>query len=163
MLCWFCSIREAESGHAFKYEMHSTVDAKKNESETKVAYNIREIIVPRCMDCHNRHIRVQFTSVLATIVAVILLAAVIASLANWSEVWIWGVGLGLSAGLLAGILAVRYYALKGIRSVRQAKVDFPEAIILREDGFKVGRQPRRLPKNYINDSESIEKDKEQTP
>ena len=78
------------------------------------------------------------------------MAAVLASLTGWTEAWLWGVGLGLATGLLAGLLAVRYYALKGIRSVRNAKADFPEAKNLRENGYKVGWRPKKLPENYFS-------------
>lgn len=150
MLCWFCSIREAESKHALDFKMHSVLNAKKDELETKVAYNVKQIIIPRCADCHSRHIRVRFTSIYSFFVTIVLLAAVLASLTGWTAAWLWGVGLGLATGLLAGLLAIRYYALKGIRSVRNAKTDFPEAKTLLESGYKVGWRPKKLPENYFS-------------
>ena len=58
---------------------------------------------------------------------------------------------------MAGLLAVRYYALKGIRSVRNAKADFPEAKTLLEKGYKVGRRPKRLPKNFFSSDKKVDK------
>lgn len=144
MKCWFCSIREAEVKNVLDLEMYGDVDATKVESETKVAYNVRHIAVPRCADCHSRHIR-SLTSIIMTVVLALSAAAAALSAAyGWLDGWVWGLWLGLSLGLAAAGLLVHYFALKGIKSIRQAKTVFPEVKDLLEKCYKFGRRPRNL-------------------
>ena len=144
MKCWFCSIREADEKHVLALEMYGDVDAKKTESETKVAYNLRHIEVPRCFDCHSRHVR-SFTAVIAALILVLsVAAATLAAVYVWLADWAWALWLGLSLGLLVAALLVRFFALLGIKSIKQAKTVYPEVKELLDKGYKFGRRPKSL-------------------
>jgi hypothetical protein len=122
--------------------MYGDVDAKKTSSETKIAYNVRHIDVPRCADCHSRHVIAFYALILAGAMALGLVAAilvaVIADLAGGG----WGVWAGLAAGLLLGALAIRFLILKGINSVHQARTQNPDIVALLEKCYRFGRRPK---------------------
>ena len=55
MACWYCSVRPAEANHMLETNLNGDVDALKSYDQTKVAYNVRHVGIPRCGDCHRRH------------------------------------------------------------------------------------------------------------
>lgn len=148
MNCWFCSIREADPEHLFHVEMYGDVDTKKTPSQTKVAYNVRHIDVPRCADCHSRHVVALYAAVIAAVLLVALVIAVLFAVFSWAPQWVWGLWAGLAFGLALGTLAIRFFALKGIYSVRQAKAIYPEIKDLLDKCYRFGRRPRgQLPES----------------
>ena len=148
MNCWFCSVREAEADHTLLIEMYGDVDTKKTPSQTRVAYNVRHIDVPRCADCHSRHVIALYATILAVIMTVALVVAVLFAFYAWLPQWAWGLWAGLAFGLVLGSLAIRFLILKGIFSIRQAKADYPDIKELLEKGYRFGRRPRgQLPES----------------
>lgn len=142
MTCWFCKIRDAAERHALPYEMFGDIDTRSTPSETKVAYNVRHVEVPRCNDCHSRHSHAMLSLIIGGIFLLALIAAVLFALYVESAEWIWAVWLGLSLGLLIGAIAVRFALLRGTLSVYQARKNYPEVKDLREKGYKFGRRPK---------------------
>ena len=148
MKCWFCSVREKEDDHASKVEMYGDVDTKKTPSQTQVAYSVRHIEVPRCADCHSRHVIAFYALAAALIMAAILIAAVLAAVFSWVPQWVWGLWAGLAGGLLLGSLLIRFLILKGIRSIRQARAVFPEIKDLLDKCYRFGFRPKgQLPES----------------
>lgn len=142
MQCWFCSVRDADEAHALHLEMYGDVDAKKTSSETKIAYNVRHIDVPRCADCHSRHVIAFYALILAGAMALGLVAAILVAVFADLAGWVWGLWAGLAAGLLLGALAIRFLILKGINSVHQARTQYPDIVALLEKCYRFGRRPK---------------------
>ena len=148
MNCWFCSVREANTDHTYVTQMYGDVDAKTTSSQTQVRYNVRRIEVPRCADCHSRHVIALYATVLAIVMAVALLVAVLFAVYGWTAQWIWGLWSGLAFGLLLGALAIRFLILKGIYSIGQARKAYPEISELLEKCYRFGRRPKgQLPES----------------
>lgn len=142
MNCWFCSVREANAENTWSTEMYGDVDAKKSSSQTQIMYNVRHIEVPRCADCHSRHVIALYAAVLTLVMAVALVVAILFAVYGWSAQWIWGLWAGLAFGLLLGSLAIRFLILKGIFSIRQAKAAYPEIKEMLEKCYRFGHRPR---------------------
>ena len=148
MNCWFCSVREAVAENVWSTDMNGDVDAIKSSSQTQIKYNVRNIEVPRCADCHSRHVIALYAAVLALAMAAALIVAVLFAVFAWTVQWIWGIWAGLAFGLLLGSLAIRFLILKGIYSIRQAKAAYPEIKELLEKCYRFGLRPKgRLPKS----------------
>jgi hypothetical protein len=142
MSCWFCSVREAQADHDLAFEMYGDVDAQKTQSQTRVAYNVRHIEIPRCADCHGRHILALYALIGAAALLVSALAALLVGLYGTLVAWAWGLWLGLSFGLMIGLLGCRFFLLKGIHSVHQARTVYPEVKELLEKCYRYGRRPK---------------------
>jgi hypothetical protein len=148
MSCWFCSIRDAEMDHVLAVDMYGDVNAQKTELQTKVAYNVQHVSIPRCADCHSRHIISMYADVLGLIFGVVFLVSILAAVFGWAGLFISGLWMGLAFGLLLGMLGIRFLALKGIYSVRDAKIRYPEVKKLQEKGYRFGFRPQsQLPKS----------------
>ncbi len=152
MNCWFCSVREAYADNTWSTEMYGDVDAKKTSSQTQVIYNVRHIDVPRCADCHSRHVIALYAAVMALVMTVALIVAVLFAVYGWSVQWIWGLWAGLAFGLLLGALAIRFLILKGIYSIKQAKSAYPEIKDLLDKSYRFGRRPKGHLPESDNDS-----------
>ncbi len=142
MSCWFCLVREAEADHVLALELYGDVDSRKTGSETKVAYNVRQIEVPRCADCHSRHIIALYAAVGAVLMGIACLVSVLFAVYGWAAAWIWALWLGLTLGLTLGALVARSLSLKGILSVQEARKIYPEVKDLLEKGYRFGRRPK---------------------
>ena len=142
MTCWFCKVRDAAEKHDLPFEMFGDIDTRSTASETKVAYNVRHVEVPRCADCHSRHRDSVLSMIAAGVFLLSLITAVIFALYVVSAEWIWAVWLGLSAGLLIGALAVNLALLRGTLSTYKARKNYPEVKELRDNGYKFGRRPK---------------------
>ena len=142
MKCWFCTIRDAVTKHALPFEMYGDVDTQKTPSETKVAYNVRHVEIPRCADCHSRHKHVMTALVAAIIFLLSLAAAIILAVWNLVPEWLWGLWAGASAGLLIGAVLTRQATLRGTLSTYYAKKNYPEVKELSEKGYRFGRRPK---------------------
>ena len=145
MRCWFCDVRDAETEHVYQVEMYGDVDTRKTPSQTQVAYNVRHVEVPRCADCHSRHVIAFYALVISLIMVIALAFAILAAVLSWTSQWIWGLWAGLAAGLLLGTLLIRFLILKGIRSIHQARITHPEIKDLLEKCYRFGRRPKGSP------------------
>ncbi len=151
MSCWFCSVRDEEAEHLLAVEMYGEVNALEVKSQTKVAYKVQHIKIPRCADCHSRHIIANLVDILAIILVVIFLVSILFAVFGWVAQLIWALIMGVSFGLLVGTLAVRFLALKGIRSIRDAKMNYPEIKELLEKCYRFGMHP----KGQVTESDPI--------
>lgn len=156
MNCWFCDIRTAENRHNKSYVMYGDIDTQKSPSETKVAYNVRHVDIPRCEDCHIRH---QYSLICLAAALLLLLSAVAAVLfAVYGSLngWIWALWLGLSAGLLLGALVVRMALLRGVKTIWQARTGYPEVAELSGKGYRFGHRPKESLTNRESDDRTDE-------
>jgi len=144
MNCWFCSVREAEAQHRVGMDMHGEVDAQNMQSQTKVAYSVRHIEIPRCADCHSRHRLAKFAQFMGAVFAVVLLAGVIVALFNLLAPYIAGLWAGLALGLVIASLAAGSVAHKGIYSLRDSRAKFPAVKELLNKCYRFGARPRAL-------------------
>ena len=142
MSCWFCSIRDEEADHHLAYEMYGEVDAQETKAQTKVAYKVQHVKVPRCADCHSRHTIAQYIDIIAIILGAIFLLSILFAVFGWVAQWIWALWMGLSFGLMLGSLAAHVLVLRGIHSVYKARMTFPEIKELLEKCFRFGYRPR---------------------
>ena len=143
MICWYCSVREAEEKHAYSFDMYGDVDAQKMETQTDVAYKVRHIAVPRCADCHGKHRLAAMAMFGAVVLAILAIAAALNSIFNWTGPWVAGLWLGLSAGLLFGaLLAIRLVQL-GICSRVRSRTKYAEVQELLKLNYRFGVRPKK--------------------
>ena len=142
MNCWFCEIRSAENRHSKSYVMNGDIDTQKSSSETKVAYNVRHIDIPRCEDCHIRHQYSLFCLAGALVLFLSALAATLFAVYGNLSGWIWALWLGFSIGLLLGTLIVRIAILRGVKTIWQARTLYPEVAELSAKGYRFGHRPK---------------------
>jgi hypothetical protein len=129
-------------------DMYGDVNAQKSELQTKVAYNVQHVSIPRCSDCHSRHIISQYADVLGLIFSVAFLVSILTAVLGWVGPFILGLWMGLAFGLLLGMFGIRFLALKGIYSIRDAKIKYPEVKELLEKGYRFGFRPQnQLPES----------------
>lgn len=145
MKCWFCTIRDAVSKHALTYQMYGDVDTQKTDSETKVAYNVRQIEIPRCADCHSRHQHAFTTLIMVAALLVSLIAAILAGVFELTAEWIWALWAGLSGGMLIGAAITYLTLLRGTLSQFYARKNYPELKDLCEKGYRFGHRPKDTP------------------
>jgi len=143
MICWFCSVREAEDKHAYSFHMYGDFDAQKMETRTDVAYKVRHVVVPRCADCHGRHRLARMAMIAAAVLAVLAIAAAFNSVFGWSEPWFAGLWLGLAAGLLAGALLLSHFVQTGICSQARSRTKYGEVQELIKQNYKFGARPKK--------------------
>lgn len=142
MFCWFCSVRAAAPEHTWSTEMYGDVDTKKTTEQTQVFYNVRHIEVPRCSDCHSRHALALTTRIMAWIFLVLFAASLLLAFFKLVAPWIWGLGAGLSFGLLIAGLGMHFVSLKGIHSLKDAKTEFPLIKEYLEKSYRFGFRPK---------------------
>ncbi|MBP7402345.1 MAG: hypothetical protein KBA30_06990 [Clostridia bacterium] len=143
MACWFCSIRAAEANHMLETDLYGDVDALKSYDQTKVAYNVRHIGIPRCGDCHARHRVAKAARLFAVLAALSLIAAAVAIGLGWFAELYMGLWAGLSVGLMVGGMIAARVVQKGIHTERKSLKFYPEIMELKEKGYRFGLQPRR--------------------
>jgi hypothetical protein len=142
MSCWFCSVRNEEIEHVLAVEMYGDVNAQKTKVQTKVAYNVQHVNIPRCPDCHSRHIISMYSDILGLIFSVAFLVSILVAVFGGVGSLLLGLWMGLSFGLLLGVLGIRFMALKGIYSIRDAKANYPEIKELLKKGYRFGFRPQ---------------------
>lgn len=145
MICWYCSVREAEEKHTCSFEMIGDVDAQKANAQTAVAYRVRHVEIPRCADCHSKHRLASQTRFFTVIVAVLVLLAALNSIFNWTGPLFGGFWLGLGAGLLILGLIAGPLAQKGIYSAAKGRSKYPEVQELLKQQYKFGTRPKPVP------------------
>lgn len=142
MICWFCSLREAQVKHTYGIDMYGEVDAKTTPAQTDVAYRVRHVDVPRCADCHRRHRLARFVANLSVLFFIAAIAAMLAILLKWTTPLISGIWLGLAVGLTLAALIAAKLILKGIHSLRKSHKKYPEIQDLLKQGYRFGQRPK---------------------
>lgn len=143
MLCWYCSIREAESAVAYKLNMFGAVKAQNSASHTNVTYDVKHIEIPRCGDCATRHKTAANAKALSAVFALIAIGAAIAMLFNLSSPVLYAVILGLSVGLVLTGLIAGIMIQKGIKTVRAGRHEYPEVIEMKKRCYRFGDRPKQ--------------------
>ncbi len=143
MACWYCSVRPAEANHMLETNLFGDVDALKSYDQTKVAYNVRHIGIPRCGDCRRRHRLAKGAYFLAGIAGVSLVAAAAAVGFSWLAPLYSGLWAGLSLGWMLGAWMAGRMAQSGIHTVRASLRHYPEIKDLRDKGYRFGLRPRK--------------------
>lgn len=163
MNCWFCLIRESKVEHVLKLEMYGGVETQNTNELTKVAYNVRHIEVARCPDCHSRHLLAKVVQIVDLVLAGILLIAIFFATFKWIEPLFAGIWIGMSAGLIIGLLVAGYFIQRGIYSIRKSKSEYPDVKELLEKSYKFGVLPKTpLPHNdppYDQSNDNLENNK----
>ena len=143
MACWYCSVRPAEANHMLETNLNGDVDALKSYDQTKVAYNVRHVGIPRCGDCHRRHRLAKGARGFAALAGISLILAAIALVLKWLDPLYTGIWAELSAGLMPGGLAGGYLVQIGIHTERKSLRQYPEIKELRDKGYRFGIRPRQ--------------------
>jgi len=141
MICWYCSVREADEKHTCSFDLYGDLDAQKMPVQTDVAYKVRHVLVPRCADCHSKHRLARLAVVAAAVMAVLVIAAALNSIFIWTSPWLAGLLLGLTAGLLIALLLISQAVQKGICSVARSRAKYPEIQELRKLNYQFGARP----------------------
>lgn len=148
MICWFCSLREAQVKHTYGIDMYGEVDAKTTSALTDIAYRVRHVEVPRCANCHRRHRQARFASDLSVLFFIVAVAAAPAIILKWTPPLISGIWLGLAVGLVLTALVSVKLILKGIHSLRKSHAKYPEIQELLKQGYRFGQRPKAgIPKS----------------
>lgn len=143
MICWYCSVREAEDKHGFSFSMYGDVDAQEAEAQTDIAYRVRHVVVPRCADCHGRHRLAALALLGAAVLAILAIAASLNSGFGWTTDWFAGLWLGLSAGLLFGALLANRLVQTGIASLARSRTRYTQVQELRKMNYRFGTRPKK--------------------
>ena len=143
MACWYCSVRPAEANHMLETNLNGDVDALKSYDQTKVAYNVRHVGIPRCGDCHRRHRLAKGIRGFAAIAGVSLILSAVAVVFHWLDPLYTGIWVGLSAGLMIGGLVAGNLVQTGIHTERKSLHQYPEIKDLRDKGYRFGIRPRQ--------------------
>ncbi len=143
MACWYCSVRPAEANHMLETNLNGDVDALKSYDQTKVAYNVRHVGIPRCGDCHRRHRLAKGARGFAALAGISLILSAIAVVLHWLDPLYTGIWVGLSAGLMLGGLAAGHLVQTGIHTERKSLRQYPEIKELRDKGYRFGIRPRQ--------------------
>jgi hypothetical protein len=143
MICWYCSIREADEKHTFAFDMFGDLDAQEMPVQTDVAYKVRHVRVPRCADCHNRHRLAWLSLLFAAGMAVLAFVASLNSIFSWTSPWLAGLLLGLSTGLLFAALLYSRAVQSGIYSVARSRTKYPEVQELFKLNYQFGARPKK--------------------
>lgn len=157
MVCWFCGLIEENPKKSLKLDMYGEVDSKTSDTLTKVAYNVRKIIIPRCSSCHSRHSlakRGVFGLILMLFLTLVL--ALISLFGVITGFWA-GALTGLLLGLALAGLAVKVSVLKGIKTIRDAKTKHPSVKELLLKSYKFGKKP----KDHEKESKEEREDKKE--
>jgi len=142
MSCWFCSIRDETAEHELAVDLYGEVAAQETKEQTKVAYKVRHVRIPRCADCHSRHNIVRYIDLFSIFLGAVFLLSILFAVFGWIAQWIWALWMGLSFGLLLGSLAAHVLILRGTHSVYRAKTTFPEIKELLEKCYRFGCRPK---------------------
>ena len=148
MICWFCSLREAQERHTYGIDMYGEVDARKTAALTDVAYRVRHVEVPRCADCHRRHNHARNATILGVVFIIVAIGAILSIVFSWTTPLVSGLWLGLSVGLaLASVLAARLIQ-RGIHPLRKSHSKHPEVQELLKQCYRFGQRPKAgIPKS----------------
>ena len=141
MICWYCSVREADEKHTCSFDLYGELDAQEMPVQTDVAYKVRHVQVPRCADCHSKHRLAILALCGAAAMAFVAIFAALNSIFSWTSPWLAGLLLGLSAGLLVALLLVSQAVQKGIFSVARSRKKFPEIQELLKLKYQFGTRP----------------------
>ncbi|MEX1308222.1 MAG: hypothetical protein AB1Z19_06830 [Eubacteriales bacterium] len=141
MTCWFCEKELAVDDKAFEVEMFGDVKQSQSDAEEEVSFNKKLVRVPRCASCKARQKNAKAASVFAVVFLVIALLALVAGWLNWGSLYIWGIVLGFSVGMIIEFLTVRGMSMKGIKSENYAKRRNKEITELKSNGYQFGRAP----------------------
>ncbi len=139
MACWFCGVIEEDPKKTLNLKLYGEIDAKTQDSITKVKYMLHNVNVPRCHLCRSKH-RLAFLAFTAGILLV-LTAAVVAVISAFGVITGYGAGLltGISIGMAIGGFALSRGIQKGIHTVFDARRDHPEVKALVDKGYKFGK------------------------
>lgn len=141
MTCWFCERAEAEDKKSVRLHMVGEIQSSQVQKNKKWLEYVTQVIdVPRCADCKRKHKKAAFYSEMSIFMFVVMLAAGISAYTT-SPDWIWGIALGLGAGLFVLFRTVRSIALKGIKKKSAANKKYPEVANLLRKGYKFGKIP----------------------
>jgi len=156
MVCWFCSLIEENPEKSLKLDMYGEVDSKTSDSLTKVAYNVRKILVPRCDSCKSRHSLASAGNVFAAVLFVLFLISIVTTYYVFSETTAFTMGIvtGLLFGLAVAGFLVKISVLNGIKTINNAKRSFPAVKELLLKDYKFGVKP----KNHIKESQTEKKE-----
>lgn len=142
MACWFCTVRAAEANHVLETDMYGDVDAVQAYAQTKVAYNVRHIGIPRCGDCHRRHRLALSAKIFTVVMALLLIAGALAIVFEWVPPLYAGLWAGLAAGLMVGALITAVLVQTGIFTERKSRKQYPEIKELLDKGYRFGLHPK---------------------
>lgn len=146
MKCWYCSIRDSEEKYAYKLDMYGGVAASSEETQTNIAYNVRHVEIPRCIDCHKKHRIAKIFKILSVLLAVLMLAAFAAFLFDLAEPKLSGVCLGLTIGLVIASLLAGHFVSYRIKTIRKGRAGYPEVEDLLKQCYRFGVRPKeRIP------------------
>lgn len=143
MICWYCSVREADEKHTCTFDLHGDLDAQKMPVQTDVAYKVRHVHIPRCADCHGKHRLAKLALFGAAVMAALAILAALNSIFVWTTPWLAGLLLGIAAGLLVALLLISQTVQKGICSVARSRSKYPEVQELIKLNYQFGARPRK--------------------
>lgn len=143
MLCWYCSIREAESASVYKLNMFGAVNAQNGASHTKVSYDVRYVEIPRCHDCETRHKTAKNAKVFSAVLTLVALCAAVALVFNLNSPVLYAVVLGLAVGLVLTGLIASIMIQKGIKTIRTSRLQYPEILELKKQCYRFGDRPKQ--------------------
>ncbi len=143
MICWYCSVREADEKHTCAFDLHGDLDAREMPVQTDVAYKVRHVRIPRCADCHGKHRLARLSLFGAALMAIAAIVAALNSILGWTSSWLAGLLLGLSSGLLFALLLAGQAVQKGICSVARSRSKYPEVQELLKLNYHFGDRPAK--------------------
>ncbi len=122
--------------------MYGQVEKKSEVTQTAITYQYRNVVVPRCKDCHSRHKLAsvfQMSSLILLILALIALEQVLYG--KFSAV-LTGIIFGVLAGLAFSSFIAQFVVQKGIHSLKSSKRKYPEVAELRRQCYRFGKSPK---------------------
>ena len=161
MNCWFCEKEEAVENKGYKVKMFGDVNKNVDEAGEAISFNRKAVTVPRCGSCKTKQRQAKILNFFAgffLLGAGLLGVFEVFNVIDIINPWLRGMAFGVVVMLAIGIFLRKLLLMKGTKTTKHAKRNYPEIKQLLKTGYEFGDAPKQKsePKNVVEEVEEVE-------